>query len=258
MSSCRRSTPTASRCSTPSPTALVDEKLVDRALQPRPARRSASSACSTRTGRPPSRRRSTSTTPESRALALELARRSVVLLANDGTLPLPAARRVAVVGPRADTPEAMLGCYSFPMHVLVHYPTARDGPGHPHRAGGAGRHLRRHLRPGLPGPRWAATRTSPRPSRPPPRQTSVWPCWATRPGLFGNGTSGEGCDVADLRLPGRQEELLEALLATGTPVVAVLLVGRPYDLSRQADRLGRPGLRVLPGRGGRPRRSPTC
>ena len=31
-------------------------------------------------------------------------------------------------------------------------------------------------------------------------------------GLFGNGTSGEGCDVADLRLPGRQEELLEALL----------------------------------------------
>ena len=30
-------------------------------------------------------------------------------------------------------------------------------------------------------------------------------------GLFGRGTSGEGCDVADLRLPGRQEELLDAL-----------------------------------------------
>ncbi len=58
-----------------------------------------------------------------------------------------------------------------------------------------------------------------------------------RAGLFGRGTSGEGCDATDLRLPGRQEELLEALLATGTPVVLVLLVGRPYDISRQADRL---------------------
>ena len=53
-------------------------------------------------------------------------------------------------------------------------------------------------------------------------------------GLFGAGTSGEGCDAVDLRLPGRQEELLEALLDTGTPVVLVLLVGRPYDISRQS------------------------
>ena len=73
-------------------------------------------------------------------------------------------------------------------------------------------------------------------------------------GLFGNGTSGEGCDVTDLRLPGRQEELLEALLGTGTPSSAVLLVGRPYDLSRQADAAGGAGLRVLPGGGGRSRR----
>jgi beta-xylosidase len=41
----------------------------------------------------------------------------------------------------------------------------------------------------------------------------------------------------DMRLPGRQEELLEALLTAGTPVVLVLLVGRPYDISRQSDRL---------------------
>ena len=31
--------------------------------------------------------------------------------------------------------------------------------------------------------------------------------------------------------------LLEALLATGRPIVLVLLVGRPYDISRQVDRL---------------------
>ncbi len=41
--------------------------------------------------------------PESRAIALELARHSTVLMANDGTLPLREGARLAVVGPRADT-----------------------------------------------------------------------------------------------------------------------------------------------------------
>jgi beta-glucosidase len=49
-------------------------------------------------------------------------------------------------------------------------------------------------------------------------------------GLFGHGTSGEGCDAADLRLPGVQPELLAELLATGTPVVVVVVSGRPYAL----------------------------
>ncbi len=49
-------------------------------------------------------------------------------------------------------------------------------------------------------------------------------------GLFGRGTSGEGCDAEDLRLPGVQADLLEELLATGTPVVVVVVSGRPYAL----------------------------
>jgi beta-glucosidase len=69
-------------------------------------------------------------------------------------------------------------------------------------------------------------------------------------GLFGAGTSGEGSDAADLRLPGRQEELLEAVLATGTPVVLVLLVGRPYELSRQVDRLAAAVCGFFPGEEG--------
>jgi beta-glucosidase len=71
-------------------------------------------------------------------------------------------------------------------------------------------------------------------------------------GLFGGGTSGEGCDATDVRLPGRQEELLEALLGTGTPVVLVLLVGRPYELSRQADRLAAVVCGFFPGQQGGP------
>src|SRR5699024_12764937 len=49
-------------------------------------------------------------------------------------------------------------------------------------------------------------------------------------GLFGAGTSGEGCDVESLQLPGAQHDLVEAVLATGTPVVLLLVTGRPYSL----------------------------
>lgn len=41
-------------------------------------------------------------------------------------------------------------------------------------------------------------------------------------------TCGEGFDMVDLKLPGRQQELLEAVSATGTPIVLVLMTGRPY------------------------------
>src|SRR5690606_30611056 len=71
-----------------------------------------------------------------------------------------------------------------------------------------------------------------------------------RAGLFGKGTSGEGCDASDLSLPGQQGELLEALLATGTPTVLVLTSGRPYALGRYADRLAAIVQAFFPGEEG--------
>ncbi|MGY1802180.1 glycoside hydrolase family 3 N-terminal domain-containing protein [Blastococcus sp. SYSU D00922] len=190
----------------------------------------------------------------SREVAGELARRSVVLLANDGTLPLRDGLRLAVVGPRADTAQAMLGCYSFPMHVGVHHPDVAVGVDIPSvadalRASPAAYDV--VVAQGCPvlggddeGIE-AAVRAA----------ADADVCVAVlgdQAGLFGNGTSGEGCDAADLRLPGRQEELLEALLATGTPVVLVLLVGRPYELSRQVDRLAAVVCGFFPGEEGGP------
>jgi beta-glucosidase len=46
--------------------------------------------------------------------------------------------------------------------------------------------------------------------------------------------NGEAASRSTLALPGRQLELLEAVAATGTPVVLVLLSGRPLDLRRAA------------------------
>jgi beta-glucosidase len=45
------------------------------------------------------------------------------------------------------------------------------------------------------------------------------------------GVSGEGFDRSDLNLPGKQEELLEAVAATGSPVVVVFQNGRPLSFT---------------------------
>jgi hypothetical protein len=69
-------------------------------------------------------------------------------------------------------------------------------------------------------------------------------------GLFGSGTSGEGCDAEDLRLPGVQADLLEELLATGTPVVVVVVSGRPYALGQVHGRAAGLVQAFMPGEEG--------
>lgn len=222
----------------------VDEKLVDRSLR-RVLRQKCELGLLDPDWAPAPAQPVDLDPPEARALALDMARRSVVLLANDGALPLPSGTRVALVGPNADTGEAMLGCYSFPMHVLPHHPGTAPGLHIPTvREALAVSYDLVHERGcaiGVPG---RADEEAPDPEAALEAAVAAAAgadvCVAVlgdRAGLFGKGTSGEGCDAADLHLPGLQEELLERLLATGTPVVAVLLVGRPYDLSRFSDRL---------------------
>jgi beta-glucosidase len=186
---------------------------------------------------------------ESRALARRLAQRSIVLLSNDGTLPLRGRPRLAVVGPRAADTTALFGCYSFPVHVGSNYPDVPLGIEAPTVLDALREAYDVTYAGGCPvlggtseGIAEAATVA---------RDADV--CIAVlgdQSGMFGAGTSGEGCDAADLRLPGRQEELLEELLATGTPVVLVLLVGRPYELSRQVSRLAAVVCGFFPGEEG--------
>ncbi|GGP90805.1 beta-glucosidase [Streptomyces griseomycini] len=190
-----------------------------------------------------------------RAVARRLAEESVVLLDNpDGLLPLSPDTRIAVVGPRAADALAMLGCYSFPSHVLAHHPGVPTGIDVPTVLEA----LRAELpdakvafaqgcdtsAPGTAGFEEAVARTA---------EADV--CVAVlgdRAGLFGRGTSGEGCDVTDLDLPGVQGELLDALVATGVPVVLVLLTGRPYALGRWQGRLGAVVQAFFPGEEGGP------
>ncbi|MCP6756262.1 hypothetical protein NL533_32045, partial [Klebsiella pneumoniae] len=67
---------------------------------------------------------------ENRAIARRIAEESIVLLANDGALPLApdASRRIAIVGPNARADRALFGCYSFENHVLPHHADVASAP----------------------------------------------------------------------------------------------------------------------------------
>jgi beta-xylosidase len=190
--------------------------------------------------------------PAQRATALRLAREAVVLLENPGgVLPLRAGARLAVVGPLADDPYAMLGCYSFPAHVGVHHPGSGMGIEIPTvlaalrdaHAGtvthAAGCDVKAPGREGFAAAVEAAAAAD-----------VALVVVGDQAGLFGRGTSGEGCDAPDLRLPGEQHALVEAVLATGTPVVVLVLSGRPYALGAFAGRAAALVQTFFPGQQG--------
>ena len=71
-----------------------------------------------------------------------------------------------------------------------------------------------------------------------------------RSGLVDGATSGESSDAADLGLPGVQQELVEAIAATGTPVVAVIVSGRPLALPWIAEHVAAIVYAWVPGEEG--------
>nr|WP_240666072.1 glycoside hydrolase family 3 N-terminal domain-containing protein [Agromyces sp. LHK192] len=190
--------------------------------------------------------------PEHRAIARRLAEESVVLLANDGVLPLRPGARLAVVGPNADRAQALFGCYSFVNHVLGHHPDHGLGIEVPTvldalRASGASVSYARGCavddddRDGFDEAAAVAEASD-----------VAVVVVGDQAGLFGRGTVGEGCDRDDLELPGVQRELVERILATGTPVVLVLVTGRPYVLDWALDRCAAVVQAFFPGEEGGP------
>lgn len=189
--------------------------------------------------------------PESRALARELAERSVVLVSNTGALPLAPNAALAVVGPNADLRSALFGCYSFANHVLSQHPDVPFGleaptvleslrDAHPGSVSSAhGCDVDTHDTSGFAEAIALAEAAD-----------AVVAVVGDKSGLFGRGTSGEGCDADSLELPGVQRAFVESLLATGTPVVLVVVSGRPYVLDWAIDRCAAVVQSFFPGEEG--------
>jgi beta-xylosidase len=196
-------------------------------------------------------------------VARRVAEESIVLLSNDGLLPLGGAaldgiRRVAVIGPNALSPESMLGCYSFVNHVLTRHPdvdrgievqTVAEAVMAEFGGVGTGAELAFDVvagcahtgddRSGFDEARAAAAGAD-----------LAIVVVGDRSGMFGLGTSGEGCDVVDLELPGVQRELVELVLDTGVPTILVLVTGRAYVLDGLVDRARATVQAFLPGQEG--------
>ena len=193
---------------------------------------------------------------EDRALARRIAEESVIVVTNGGALPLTPERigegRVLVVGPTADDPLTQLGCYSFPSHVGVQHPDAAGGIAIPTILDGLRAEYPEARVDYLPGVSVDGTGTEGiAPAVAAARDAEyVIVCVGDRSGLFGRGTSGEGCDAVDMSLPGRQSELLEALLDTGAAVVVVAVEGRPYALGSAPQRAAGILISFLPGEEG--------
>jgi len=198
--------------------------------------------------------------------ALEAARQSIVVLDDHaGILPLSPdhAQHIALIGPTADDPLALLSGYSYPAHVVVHDQVERTdhivtlrvgleavyGASHISYARGCNiLDERRVGAPVFPGDLadGAVLQNSSLSMRTDMIAAAVEAargaevaivCVGDLAGLFQAGTIGEGSDTDSLALPGVQQQLLDAVVATGTPTICVLTSGRPYVLGGLEERL---------------------
>ncbi|HEX2754310.1 MAG TPA: glycoside hydrolase family 3 N-terminal domain-containing protein [Candidatus Limnocylindrales bacterium] len=207
---------------------------------------------------------------DERTLARDLARRSLVLVENRGVLPLASdLARIAVVGPIADSARDLLGDYAHLPHIetlaeLRHranpfgFPSSEvinpvdELSGHPtvlraiQERFGARRVV--HARgSGLLDGSDAEIAEAVAAARAADVAIVVL---GERSGLTEDATTGESRDRRDLGLLGRQQELLEAVVATGTPTVLVVVSGRPLAIPWAAEQCAAVLLAWVPGEAG--------
>jgi beta-glucosidase len=213
-------------------------------------------------------------TPAQRSLARAIARQSMVLLRNEGGL-LPLSKDlacVAVIGPNADSARNLVGDYAYICHIetliearekinpfgtainrevelvedfvpissileAIQEAVSRDTT----VLYAQGCDVNSERRDGIAE---AAAMAS--------RAQAAIVVVGDKSGLTDDCTSGEARDRADLGLPGVQQELVEAVVATGTPTVVVLINGRPLAISWIAQHVPAVLEAWLPGEEGGP------
>ena len=208
--------------------------------------------------------------PRQRELARRIAGRSLVLLRNDGVLPLaPDSGTIAVIGPNAHQARHLFGDYTYPAHVESLLEMQQDG------------------RNTFSMPIAADTEVGDAAVEAPTvldavrerfgaRVTYARGCdvsgtardgfdaavalaadadvavlvMGDKAGLTDDCTTGESRDRASFDLPGAQEDLVRAVLDTGTPVVLVLVAGRPAASAELHERCAAVLMAWLPGQEG--------
>ncbi len=170
-------------------------------------------------------------TPEDRALALKAARESIILLKNDGILPLKKdVRSIAVIGPNADTTRGLLGDYSHTLHLGYEQDTVKvvsileaikrkvSPKTSIYFAKGCSIH--EQSKEGFKEALEVASKSD-----------VIIAVMGERSGIFRlPAITGEGRDRASISLPKVQEDLLRALHELNKPLILILVNGRPLSI----------------------------
>lgn len=164
--------------------------------------------------------------PDHLAAAQRSAEESAILLKNDGVLPLKAdaVRNILVTGPMADAPHDQLGTWAFDgekSHTVTPLKALEA------RFPGKVTYV-----PGLRNSR--EKRDAFQDVVAAARRADVVLVFLGEEAIL----SGEAHSLADLNLKGSQSELLAALKATGKPVVATVMAGRPLTVERDLPNCG--------------------
>ncbi|WP_227378690.1 glycoside hydrolase family 3 N-terminal domain-containing protein [Haladaptatus halobius] len=205
-------------------------------------------------------------TAETKELSTRAARESMTLLKNEGDL-LPLVgeetESVAVVGPKADDAQELMGDYAYAAHypeeeVELDAMTPLDAiEARGREAGFDVRYERGCTTTGPSTEEFEAAADAAAGAdvavafvgaRSAVDFSDFDEEQADRPSVP---TSGEGCDVVDLNLPGVQQELVERVHETGTPLVVAVVSGKPHSIEWIADEVPAVLHAWLPGeRGG--------
>jgi beta-glucosidase len=163
-------------------------------------------------------------------LALRAGREGIVLLKNDKNL-LPLKKNlksVAVIGPNADDVLNQLGDYS-PSRILQHVTTVSEGIKAAVSTQTKVTQVRGCEITGTDRRGFAEAVRAAKGADAAIVVVGERQHMTNEAGLQGRPTDGEGHDVASLDLSGEQEDLIQAVYATGTPTVVVLINGRPLS-----------------------------
>ena len=192
--------------------------------------------------------------PEHLALAQEAARKSCVLLKNDGLLPLnpETVGTIGVIGPNANSRVALIGNYhgtaSRYTTVLEGIQDAMDGKGRVLFSEGCHLYKERIEHLAVEDDRIAEAVIVAKHSNVVVLALGLDETLEGEEGDTGN--SDASGDKHDLHLPGRQRLLLEKVLEVGKPTIVLLMAGSSIDLSEAQDKANAILLTWYPGAGG--------
>ena len=155
--------------------------------------------------------------------ACRLAEESVVMLKNEGVLPLgEGVNKILVVGPMADAAYDQMGTWALDgdkTHTVTPVAALREMYGD-----------KVEYIPCLTHPRDKSTSEFKRLAKA-ARKADVVLAFVGEEQMM----SGEAHSLSSLDLQGAQAQMLETLAATGTPLVTVFLAGRPMTIARQVE-----------------------